>query len=200
MGLFDFFRRPEPIRDDAALTDFIDRNAAFVAQKGIYEYSRARAGHYSKVLFREPDFQNAVEVARWRAYPLTLAMVVEVADNVLHLEHPEQRKLGLEKIIALALAAFDRYPAPSALGSNTWNALRAELERRLKLIATHPPKRAAHIPVPYAQEYFDLMPIHEKLRGPDFPTLGNYLKATLVNIHDELKQRIDLQAYLAETV
>jgi len=42
MGLLDFFRRPPPIRDVEALADFIDRNAAFVVQKGIYEYSRAR--------------------------------------------------------------------------------------------------------------------------------------------------------------
>ena len=42
LGFFDFFRRPPPIRDAAALADFIDQNSAFVAQKGIYEYSRAR--------------------------------------------------------------------------------------------------------------------------------------------------------------
>ena len=75
MGLIDLFRRKPPIRDQAALATFIDENAAFLVQKGIYEYSRARAGHYSKVLFREPEFQSAVEVSRWRAYPLGLVMV-----------------------------------------------------------------------------------------------------------------------------
>ena len=49
MGLLNFFRRPPPIRDVPALAEFIDGNAAFVAQKEIYEYSRARAGHYSKI-------------------------------------------------------------------------------------------------------------------------------------------------------
>ena len=52
-------------------------------QKGLYEYSRARAGHYSKVLFREPSFQAAVEVSRWRAYPLGLAIVAEAVAGVL---------------------------------------------------------------------------------------------------------------------
>ena len=52
MGLLDFFRRKPPIRDAAAVGDFVDENAAFLMQKGIYEYSRARAGHYAKVLFR----------------------------------------------------------------------------------------------------------------------------------------------------
>ena len=31
------------------------RQSAFWLQKGIYEYSRARAGHYAKVLFREQE-------------------------------------------------------------------------------------------------------------------------------------------------
>ena len=82
MGLFDFFRRRRPIRDARALADFIDENSAFLVQKAIYEYSRARAGHYSKVLFAEADFHKAVEQSRWRAYPLGLAMVAEVVDSV----------------------------------------------------------------------------------------------------------------------
>ena len=83
MGLLNFFRRPPPICDVPALAEFIDGNAAFVAQKGIYEYSRARAGHYSKVLLREPEFQAAAENSRWRAYPLGLAMVSELVEGVL---------------------------------------------------------------------------------------------------------------------
>ena len=53
MGLLDMFRPRPPIRDVPALAAFIDENAAFLTQKGIYEYSRARAGHYAKVLFSE---------------------------------------------------------------------------------------------------------------------------------------------------
>ena len=83
MALFDIFRRRPPIRDTRALADFIDQNAAFITQKGIYEYSRARAGHYAKVLFREPEFQTAADHSRWRAYPLGLAMVSELVEGVL---------------------------------------------------------------------------------------------------------------------
>ena len=56
-GLYErIFKIRPPISDLKALADFIDEQAAFVVQKGIFEYSRARAGHYSKVLFLEPDF------------------------------------------------------------------------------------------------------------------------------------------------
>src|SRR5215207_2855552 len=70
MGWLDFLRRRPPRIDAVAeLSVFIDERAAFLVQKGIYEYARARAGHYSKILFREREFLDAVERARWQAYP-----------------------------------------------------------------------------------------------------------------------------------
>ena len=82
-----------------------------------------------------------------------------------------------------------RFPKHSEFG--VWRGLRADLELRLQRIALHPPKRAMDIPEPYAKLYFDLMPIHEKLRGRDFVTTHNYLKVTLCNIHDELTKRLE---------
>ena len=197
MGLLDlFFRRRPPIRDRAALADFIDGNAAFLMQKGIYEYSRARAGHYAKVLFREPEFHAAVEVSRWRAYPLGLAMVAEMAEGVLR-AHVGERHAALDALSALVLGVFDRYPVPAALGEPEWSELRAELARRVQLIGLHPPKRAMDIPEQWAQTYFDLMPIHEKLRARDFPTTRNYLRVAMCNIHDEFTERLDAPAVAA---
>jgi hypothetical protein len=191
MGLFDYFRRRTPIHDAGELADFIDRNAAFLVQKAIYEYSRARAGHYSKVLFKEPEFHKAVEQSRWRAYPLGLVMVTEVAGGILMAHPGGDRRSEFEALIAIALSVFDRYPVPDALGGPTWSSLRVDLERRLRLLQLTPPKRAMDVPTPFAQLYFDLMPIHEKLRGRDFVTTHNYLKVTLCNIHEELTKRIN---------
>lgn len=193
MALFDIFRRRRPIRTSRELADFIDENSAFLIQKAIYEYSRARAGHYSKVLFREPEFHKAVEQSRWRAFPLGLAMVAEVVDGVLRSHSGADRRNEFDALVAIVLSVFDRYPVPQALGQEVWLELRADLERRLQGIGLHPTKRAIDVPGPYAQLYFDLMPIHEKLRGRDFPTTHNYLKVTLCNIHDELTKRIDLE-------
>jgi hypothetical protein len=195
MGLFDMFKRQPPIRDAAALAEFIDGNAAFITQKGLYEYSRVRAGHYAKVLFKEPEFQQAIEHARWRAFPIGLAMVAEVADSVLHADSANSRADNLRRLGDLVLSIFDRYPVPPSIGTGAWRAARDELDRRLKLIGVHPPKRAMDIQEPYAQAYFDTMPIHEKLRGRDAPTIQNYLKVTLCNVHDELSKRIDRAAF-----
>jgi hypothetical protein len=197
MGLFDMFKRQPPIRDAAELADFIDGNAAFVTQKGLYEYSRVRAGHYAKVLFKEQTFQNAIEHARWRDFPIGLAMAAEVVESVLHADGGV-RASYLQRLNGLVLSIFDRYPVPPSIGAEAWRIARADLDRQLKLIGVHPPKRAMDIQEPYAQAYFDTMPIHEQLRGRDFPTTRNYLKVTLCNVHDELSKRIDRAAFGAQ--
>jgi hypothetical protein len=196
MGLLDFLRRKPPIRDAAAVGAFIDENAAFLVQKGIYEYARARAGHYAKVLFKEPGFHAAVEVSRWTAYPLGLAMVAEMVQGVLRANAVDPHA-ALDLVSTLALDIFDRYPVPAALGEQAWSEQRAELARQLQLIGLHPPKRVIDIPEQWAQTYFDLMPIHEKLRGRDFPTTRNYLRVTMCNIHDEFIERLDGPAVAA---
>ena len=186
-------RRP-PISDLGALADFIDEQSAFLVQKGMYEYSRARAGHFSKVMFGEPEFRHAVENSRWRAYPLGLAMVAEVVVGVVEQQAGRERRVVLHGVAEVVLSVFDRYPVPEVLDADTWRQARDALVERLAQIGLHPLKRAMDIPEPLAKDYFALMPIHAKLWGQDFPTLKNYLRVTLCNIHDELTKRIDAQA------
>jgi hypothetical protein len=190
MRFFELFRRRPSIRACEELADFIDQHSAFLVQKGIYEYSRARAGHYAKVLFSEQGFRDAVEASRWRAYPLGLAMVAELVEGVLR-PYAADRHRQLEALSELVLSVFDRYPVPSVLGAQAWREARSELVRRLGLIGMHAPKRAFEICEPWAETYFNLMPIHEKLRRSEFPTIRNYLRVTLCNIHDEFTRRLD---------
>ena len=183
-------RRPT-ISDTAALAEFIDQNSAFLVQKGIYEYSRARAGHYSKVLFQEAEFQHAADQSRWRAYPLGLAMVGELADGVLGKPAGDLRLPTLGALATVVLSVFDRHPVPATLGETEWSKARVDLANRIDFIGLHPAKLAIDIPESLAKDYFALMPIHKSLRGSDFPTIKNYLKVTLCNMHDELTRRMD---------
>lgn len=194
-----FWRRP-PIADLRALADFVDDQSAFLVQKGIYEYSRARAGHYSKVLFSEPEFLAALERSRWAAYPLGLAMVGEVVEGVLRPHAAADVLLQLEGLSGLVLSVFDRYPVPDGHDQQAWADARTDLARRLQGIGLHPPKRAKDIPEPYARKYWDLMPIDKSVRSADLPTTRNYMKVTLCNIHDELSIRMDAPALARQLV
>ena len=192
MRLFEkLFRARPPIRDREALADFIDSQSAFIVQKGIYEYSRARAGHYAKVLFREEGFAKSVEHARWQAYPLGLEWVGEMVEGVLTSQARTQRRQILDQLIPVVLSVLDRYPVPPSIGEAAWLEARGVLAHRLDLVGGHAPKRVMDIPDPLAEAYFALMPIHEKLRGRDFSTTRNYLRVSLCNIHDELIARAD---------
>jgi hypothetical protein len=193
LSFLGLFRRPAKIQDPVALADFIDAHAAFIAQKGIYEYSRARAGHYAKVLFQEQEFLTAADNARWRAFPLALGMVAEVAEGVLR-PHAQDRLTQLAALSELVLSVLDRYPVPETVGAQDWSVARAELARRLQLIGLHAPKLVKDIPGALAKAYFDLMPIHHKLKWTDYPTTENYLKITLINAHTELTKRLDAPA------
>ena len=99
-----------------------------------------------------------------------------------------------EAVSSLILSVLDRYPVPATISRQDWSAARDTLALRLGQIGLHAPKLAKDIPEPFARAYFELMPIHEKLRGRDFSTIHNYLKATLCNIHEELTQRMDAPA------
>ena len=196
MKLFEKLFRPRPpIRDLDGLADFVDAQSAFIVQKGIYEYSRARAGHYAKVLFAEKEFAQSVEYSRWQAFPLGLLMVGEMINGVLASQADGmQRRQILDQLIVVVLSVFDRYPVPPSIGETAWLAARSDLAHRLDLAGGHAPKRVMDIPEPLAEAYFAMMPIHEKLRGRDFDTTRNYLRVSLCNIHDELIERADLAA------
>src|SRR2546423_342066 len=166
MPWLDLLRRPRaPIGDVAALSTFVDEQAAFLVQRGIYEYARARAGHYAKVLFAEQAFIDLVEQSRWQAYPLGLAMVGEMIEGTLRPSAGEDRHALLDDLIGVVLAVFDRYALPAVIGQDDWQAAREDLARRLKAVSLHPPKPVKDIPEPFAERYFALMPIHEKLRA-----------------------------------
>ena len=197
MGFLDFFRREPRVAGREALIDFLDKQAAFLAQKGIYEYSRARAGPYGNVLFDEKGFLAEIEKSRWRAYPATLAMVAEAVEGVLRPAAGEQREALLQSVTAAALAAFDRYPSPAVLEPGAWAALRQTLEHDLALVGLHAVKRVMDVPQRYLDRYVEAMPIHEKLKANDVPTIHNYLRTNLCNVHDVFVRRADVPALVA---
>ncbi len=197
MGFFDMFRREPPVNGREALIDFLDKQAAFLAQKGLFEYSRARAGPYGNLLFDDKVFLAELEKARWLAFPVTLAMVTEAVEGVLRPAAADRRDALLQAMTGAALAAFDRYPAPSAVDAEAWAALRRTLEHDLAIIGLHPVKRVIDVPARFIDRYVDAMPIHEKLRAKDVPTIHNYLKTNLCNIHEVFVRRADAPALVA---
>lgn len=198
MGFFDIFRREPPVASAVDLANFLDRQAAFLDQKGIFEYSRARAGPYGNLLFDDKGFLAEVEKARWLAFPVALAMVAEAVEGVLREAAPERRDAVLQAVSAAALTVFDRYPPPAALEAEAWAGKRREFVHDLAVIGLHAVKRVMDVPARFVDRYVAAMPIHEKLRAKDVPTIHNYLKANLCNVHQAFVRRANVAALVEE--
>ena len=191
MDFLGFFRRRPPIREIAELTTFIDEQSAYLIQRYIYDYTHARSGPFSQRLLAQPEFMQSVELSRWSAYPLGLAMIGEMVEGVLRPHAGDDRRAALDPLRVLILGIFDRYDTPPQLGADAWQAARDELARKLDQIGTHPPKLVSDIPEPYAERYFNMMPFSKDLLTNDVPTTLRYLQLTLINIRDELRKRMD---------
>jgi hypothetical protein len=149
MALMDLFRKRPKAASRAALTDWLDSRAAHLTQKAIHDYSRARAGLSWQQIYSEPMFIEALDVARWRAFPLGLALVGEMAEGALRSFAPQP-------------AALEHFP-------QKWEpVLREKMRQDEKLEPSLVPGRSsnalAEAVAACALEAFD--------RHPVFPSIG----------------------------
>lgn len=196
LGIPAYFGRKPPIDTREKLIEFLDTRAAFLIQKNIFDYARARSGPYFSQIIKEKAFQDSVEVSRWTGYATGLAALAEIARGVLF--NDASRKPLNDAISSAALAAFDKYPVPAALGEETWKKARETLVERLALIDSHPPKFAKDVILPYAQILYDSQPIHEELRKRDFEMIQAQLRINLVTMHDEFEKRVKRAALFSD--
>jgi hypothetical protein len=191
MAFFGLFKRKRPISEPKDLADFIDEHAAFLMQKGIYEYSRARAGPHANKMMTEPDFLKSSELSRWRAYPLGLTMLGEMVEGVLRPHAGADKRAFTDDFIDLVLSVFDRYPVPPPIGKEAWLDARSALALSVDQVSLHPPERVIDIPEQYVERYFNMMPIHKDMLTRDVGTTLAFLKLNLANMHEDLTNRMN---------
>ena len=193
LRVFDWFRKAKRIATLDELEDFLDRNAAFLVQKCIFEYSRARAGRFADQLFKEPEFRAALEGSRWRAYPYGLMLVGEMVEGQLRAVAAEHKLGMLEAMRRVCLRALARYPRPEVLDEAEWIGARERVSDRMARLQLAAPKAVKDIPLQDAQAIFDLMPIHKTLRTHDFELVRNSLRVTLCRIYEDFAAQADLR-------
>lgn len=194
MGLLDVFRKPPPLRTKGDLEDFIDTRSAFLIQKCVYEYSRARTGILSQKLFKEPAFLDALHRARWAGYPVALQYITEMVEGVLR-RHSAGREIDLfETLIESAHAVTGRYPVPEGFATDFWERARSELEDTLRPVQAAPPKPVKDIPKGSYKRIVNVIPIHNNLMTHDHELIRNHLRSNLCRIHDDFIGRADFAA------
>ncbi|MGE0231099.1 MAG: hypothetical protein AB7O39_09565 [Flavobacteriaceae bacterium] len=190
MGLLDMFRRKPAIDTREALEDFLDSHAAFLTQKAIYEYSRARAGSNWQHLFKEKAFVTAIESSRWNSFPIALGNVTEMIDVILRGDERGRTPEAHEALVQLAGAVTRRYPVPAGEAPDFWETKRDWLEARLRPLRLAPPHAFKHIPDATFGQFFDMLPIHEELRGHDRMLVHNHLRMNLASLYETNRRRL----------
>lgn len=191
MGIFDLFRRPPAVDTLPALDDFLDSQAAFLVQKCIFEYARARSGILSEKLFKEPAFAAAVEQSRWRNYPICLGHVALMADAALRPHAPDRAAALADGLVASAARIVGRYGVPDGLAPDFWLVALKDIEGRLRRASLAQPHAVKEIPKEEFKAFFEQLPIHESLRGYDFVLVRNNLRVNLCRAYETFLARMD---------
>jgi hypothetical protein len=200
MRLLDYFRRPAAIADIPALTDFLDGRSAFIVQKCIFEYSRARSGLLSSKLFKEPAFLAALDESRWRNYPLALQNVALMAEHALRPDAAEVAAAMREGLIACVARICARYPLPTGFEPGFWDGALERVARRLRQAGLAAPHAIKDLPHETAKEFFAQLPIHPEIRGFDFQLITNNVRANLCRAYEEFLAAADRPALVRALV
>jgi hypothetical protein len=192
MGILDWFKRPPPIADRAALVDFIDTRSAYWVQKSVFDFAHACTGLAFSRLLQEPEFIAAMDKSRWRSYPLGLSVIAETVHGVLRPAVAEPMPLA-EALRDATFDAFDRYPVPAMLDAETWGSERVELGRRVVGIALHPRKAVKDIPSAVTEQIHKNLPIDVRVRGDDREIVIAHLRLNLLRIYEDFSHRADVE-------
>ena len=192
--------KTEPIETLDALEGFLDSRSAFLAQKCIYEYSRARAGINFQKLFKEQEFQDAILRSTWASYPIACAFVCEMVEGQLRAFAQQDTEALARGLGALATAAFDRHPLPRGAPPTFWNEAIESVERHLARAQLHAPKPIKDIPLERVNEIYENLPIHPNLTGHDYELIQNNIRTNFVQIFVEFDKSADRETLTAELV
>ena len=193
MGLLGFFNRKPSISDLPALADFLDSRAAFQVQKCLYEYVRARSGLLSQKLFKEEAFKAAMEIGRWRNYPLCLQHVSVMVEHTLRSAAGVEAGAMREGVILAASEVCRRYPVPAGFEATFWDEARERVERRVRQAGLAAPHAVKDLPQETAREFAANMPVHADVRAFDFELVTNNLRLNLCRAHEDFLAAADVR-------
>jgi hypothetical protein len=191
------FRPPAPIATRTDLERFLDRQAAFMVQKCIFEYSRARSGVLSTKLFKEAAFKAAVDTALWRNYPLCLQNSAVMVEHALRPAAGDRATDLREGLVAAVGAVCGRYSIPAGMQQDFWAQAVDSIGRRLRQAGLAAPRAVKDIPCDTADAFFAGLPIHPDLTGFDYELIANNLRVNLCRAYEDFIAVADIPALIA---
>jgi len=171
------------------LAAFIDRHAAFIAQKCADDYCRGKAGVGHYALTEENTYREALAVCRWEGYAAMLMVVSALAQRQLI----EAGAPG-ERIEACLVGIVDKILAGHPLPTHRpqgWSDLVGQLPERLRWARSEPLPKLAEIAAPAARRLFDVLPFHASHRELDEEVVTAAVQFQFVALSDRMRREID---------
>jgi hypothetical protein len=184
--------RSPAVTTGGELADFLAAQTAYVAQRSVFEYCRARAGLNWDKLSLEALFLDRLEVCRWEAYAVVLAEVAELALIRLRRDGTVDPEACLPGLVEAAHAALVRHPVPSHRSS--WTDAADGIEHHLARALLAAPRPVHLLGLQSADMIFDRLPIHADLRPEDREMFQNGVRFALCGVFDETRRRFDVPA------
>jgi hypothetical protein len=174
------------------LADLLAAQTAYVSQRTVLEYCRARTGLNWDKLFKEEAFVQAVEICRWEAYAALLPEVAELALIQLRRQGALDPQAYLPGLVEAARAALLRHPVPAH--RSTWTEASAAIERQLALALLAEPRPVHLMGFGSSDAIFEILPIHPDLRREDREMFRNSVRFALCRAFEEMSRRLDVPA------
>ena len=106
----------EPIDSPAALAQFLDTRASFMAQTSLYGYLRTRAGMRYPELFDDDPFVAAINIAKWHVWLDCLSDIAVYAGSRVAQQAPRETLRIARLMPALVDGILDQTGSPPEAG------------------------------------------------------------------------------------
>ncbi len=181
---------PAPANDPESFARFLERQAAFIAQKTVTDYCRVKSGRNERQTFADPDFQVALNHCRWQTFTATVGDVTALAEAWLrpHASGAEPRLA--ETLARLGSDILGRAAAPAEERA-AMEAEAASLPRRLAARQERPPASADRLPLAAEAPLLATLPIHPDQRVGETPSIRGALRFHIVTTQQEMERGFD---------
>lgn len=189
------WRREEPIRDAAALRQFLQTRASHVAQMTLYGYLRTRAGTRFPELFENDAFAASLNIAKWHVWLACLADLAVHAGTVLR-----RNSIAAEEVAALIQRLVDEILDETGIPPDAGPEYAAHAQRvraRLALCgwSAQASDEDAFVESPTALVYW--APVVDDLKALDEAIVRNSIRYRWHEVRRDLHKNLDAAAVMA---
>jgi hypothetical protein len=198
--MMSFFRSflPKPkVRSVAALQQFLESEAAHLAQRSIIDFTRNELGVMSSQAFGDPRFQDRLAVSRWDGFAGILADMIVLTQACLQSAGTPRDKLDA-RLGDLYAAILATHPVPDHRPQG-WDAEIAALRARLANRTDEPASPQAYAQATGAR-IFETLPFTPRDPVENRMVLCNAFAFGLIAFNDRLRRLLMAPAVRDEMV